>query len=82
MTDKNCCKVKEISIELYAAEVERLLLVPARPDGADGEDQLAHAGRGMVPRHREPLGDVRLDLAAEAEDEPALRERLEVVAHV
>ena len=34
---------------------------------------LAHARRRVAPRHREALGDVRLDLAAEAEDEPTLR---------
>ena len=65
-----------------AAEVELRAVVPAVPDGADGEDHLPHARRRVAPRHREALGDVRLDLAAEAEDEPALRERLQVVADV
>ena len=36
----------------------------------------------MAPLHREPLGDVRLDLAAEAEHEAALRVRLQVPADV
>ena len=61
-----------------ALEVELGAVVPAVPDGPDGEDHLAHARRGVRPLHREPLGDVGLDLAAEAEHEPALRVRLQV----
>ena len=36
----------------------------------------------MAPLHREALGDVRLDLAAEAEDEAPLREGLQVPRRV
>src|SRR5207247_878209 len=68
-----------VPVEL-AAEVELLAFVPARPDGAHREDELAHPLRRVRPRHREPLLDVRLDLAAEAQDEAALRVELEVVA--
>ena len=62
-----------------AAEVERGAVVPAVPDGADGEDHLAHARRRRRPLHGEALGDVRLDLGAEAEDEPTPRVGLQVV---
>ena len=41
-------------------------VVPRRPDGPDGQDELAHARRRVRPRHGEALGDVRLDLAAHA----------------
>ena len=61
-----------------ALEVELRAVVPRRPDRPDGEDHLPHARRRVRPRHREPLGDVRLDLAAEAEDEAALASSLEV----
>ena len=54
---------------------------PAGPDGPDGQDQFAHPGGGMGPRHGEPLLDVGLDLGPEAEHEPALRQRLEIVGH-
>jgi hypothetical protein len=49
-------------------------VVPRRPDGPHGLDELAHPGGGVRPRHRVPLGDVGLDLRAQAEHEPAFRE--------
>ena len=61
-----------------ALEVELGAVVPRRPDGADGQDHLPHAGGGLRPRHREALRDVRLDLAAEAEDEAAAGRGLQV----
>ena len=61
-----------------ALEVELGAVVPRRPDGADRQDHLAHACGRVRPRHREALRDVGLDLAAQAEDEPALGRRLQV----
>ena len=63
---------QRVGVEV-AAEVELRAVVPAGPDGTDGQDELAHAGRRVRPLHAEPLGDVRLDLRAEAEQEAALR---------
>src|SRR5205807_3450007 len=45
-------------------------------------DQLTHPGRGMRPGHAEALLDVGPDLRAEAEDHPALRVLVQVVADV
>jgi len=42
-------------------------------------DQLAHARRGVRPRHAEAPGDMRLDLRTEAEDEATLRVEVQVV---
>jgi hypothetical protein len=70
-----------VAVEL-AAEGERRAVQPGVPDRPDGEDHLAHSRRGTAPLHREALGDVRLDLAAESEDEPAARHRLQVPADV
>ena len=61
---------QRVLVEL-AAEVELRARVPAVPDRADREDHLAHPRRGVAPRHREALLDVRLDLRAEPEDEAA-----------
>ena len=72
---------ERVAVEV-APELEGRPLVPAVPDGVDRRDQLAHAGRGLRPRHREALGDVGLDLGAEPEDEPAARLLVEVVADV
>ena len=72
---------QRVGVEV-AAEVELGAVVPAVPDGADGQDHLAHAGRRVRPRHREALGDVRLDLRAEAEHEAAPGLRLQVVGRV
>ncbi len=62
-----------------AAEAQLGAVVPGVPDGPHGQDELAHPGRRVRPRHREALLDVRLDLAAEAEDEAALGRQLQVV---
>ncbi len=70
-----------VAVEV-AAEVQLLAVVPARPDGPYGEDELTHPGRRLRPGHREPLLDVGLDLAPEPEDEPPAREVLKVVAEV
>ena len=47
-----------------------------------GLDHLAHPGGRLGPLHREPPSDVGADLAAEAQDEPALRQQLDVVGAV
>jgi hypothetical protein len=70
---------QRVGVEV-AAEVELGAVVPAVPDGAHGEDELAHASGGVGPRHAEALLDVGLDLAAEAEHEPTLGRELQVVA--
>ena len=72
---------QRVRVEL-AAELQRRPGEPRVPDRPDGEDQLAHPRRRVAPRHREALRDVRLDLAAEAEDEAALGERLQVPRQV
>ncbi len=59
---------QRVAVEL-ALELERRLLVPRAPDGAQREDVLAHAAGRMRPRHREPLLDVGLDLRTQTEDE-------------
>jgi hypothetical protein len=67
-----------VGVEL-AAELERLALVPAIPDGAHREDELAHARGRLAPGHAEALGDVGTDLGAEAQDEAPLRVGVQVV---
>ena len=69
---------QRVGIEL-AAELELGAVVPAVPDGAHGQHVLAHAGRGVRPRHRETLLDVGFDLGAKAEQEAALGRELQVV---
>ena len=63
---------------VVALEAERRAVLPRRPDGADGQHQLAHPGRRRRPRHREAPLDVGLDLAPEPEVEASARQRLQV----
>ena len=70
-----------VGVEL-AAELQRFAVLPRVPDGADGRDHLFRPGCGLAPFHGEPLGDVWLDLGAEAEVEAALAERLKIPAEV
>src|SRR5215472_1319356 len=65
-----------------AAEVEALTSVPGLPYGAECDDELPHAWRRGRPRHAEALFDVRLDLAAQAQDHASAREHLKVVSGV
>lgn len=60
------------------AEVERLAGLPRRPDRPQAEHVLAHPRGGLRPRHAEPALDVRSDLGAEAQDEPAPGQPLQV----
>ena len=69
-----------VAVEL-APEGQAAPVGPARPDGPDGQDELAHPGSRVGPRHGEALLDVGLDLGAEPEHEPALGHGLEVVGH-
>ena len=69
---------QRMRVEL-ALEVELYAVVPVRKDRADRRDDLAHARRGLRPRHAEPPRDVRLDLRAEPECQAATRVRIEVV---
>ncbi len=62
-----------------AAEVELAVTRPGGPDRPDRKHELAHPRRRLRPLHRVALGDVRLDLGAEAEDEAAARKGLYVV---
>jgi hypothetical protein len=70
-----------VPVEL-AFELQGRSVVPGLPDGAQGQDVFAHATGGMRPRHRKSLLDMRLDLTAEAEDEPAVRHELQIVGRV
>ncbi len=70
-----------VLVEL-ATELQRRAVLPGVPDRTDGLDHLAHPGCRVAPLHREALGDVRLDLAAQPEHEAALRERLQIPADV
>ena len=63
----------------FALEVEFPVALPGIPDGADREHEFAHPRRRLRPGHRVAPRDVRLDLRAEPEREPAARERLDVV---
>ena len=65
-----------------AGEAQRLAMVPSRPDGAHGEDELAHARRRRRPRHVEAAGDVGADLRPQAEHEAAVRGGVQVVPQV
>jgi hypothetical protein len=67
-----------VFVEL-AAEREALAARPGVPDRADRPDELLHACRRPPPRHREASLDVRLDLRAEPQLEPAPGDQLEVV---
>ena len=70
-----------VGVEL-AAELQRFAVLPGVPDGADGRDHLFRPGCGLAPFHGESLGDVGLDLGAEAKVEATLAERLEIPAEV
>ena len=72
---------QRVRVEL-AAELQRRAVQPRVPDRPDGEHHLAHPRRRVTPLHREALGDVRLDLAAETEREPSAGEALQVPADV
>lgn len=65
-----------------AAEVEWPARVPCRPDRPQAEHVLAHPRGRPRPRRAEPALDVRTDLGAEAEHEPAAGQTLEVPARV
>jgi hypothetical protein len=67
-----------VGVEL-AAELELLAGRPGGPDRPHGRDELAHARGRVRPGHGEALGDVGFDLAPQAEDEPPLRQELEIV---
>ena len=72
---------QRVPVEL-AGELQRLALVPVRPDGAHGQDELPHTRRRVRPRHAEALGDMRPNLRAEAEHEAALRGGVQVMTDV
>src|SRR5262249_27385537 len=72
---------QRVRIEL-AAESEPLAALPGLPDRAQRAHELAHARVGTRPGLAETLLDVRPDLRAEAEDESAARQELEVVGRV
>lgn len=65
-----------------AVEVERFAGRPGLPDRPEAEHVLAHPRGGVRPRRAESALDVRPDLGAEAEHEPALGQALEVPAGV
>jgi hypothetical protein len=54
-------------------------LTPGCPDRPGGQHELAHAGGRGRPRHAEAAGDVGGDLRAEAEQQPALGQQLDLV---
>ena len=72
---------QRVRVEI-ATERQGSAVLPRVPDGPNGQDHLAHTRGRMAPFLAEPLGDVRLDLAAEAEHEAALGVRLEVPTDV
>ena len=72
---------QRVLVEL-AGELQGFALVPIRPDGPHGEDELPHPRRRVRPRHAEPLGDVRADLRAEAKDEAPFGRGVQIVADV
>lgn len=53
--------------------------VPGRKDRAQRGNQLGHAGHRIVELRPEPLLDLRADLSAKSEDEPATGKQLVVV---
>ena len=69
-------------VEDLALEAKWRPVGPGVPDRPDPRHQFADAGRRIGPGHRETLGDVRGDLAAEAEDESTTGQRLQVPADV
>ncbi len=60
-------------------EAETAAVGPAGPDGAHGQDELAHPRGRVRPGHRIALLDMGFDLAPEAQHEPALGQGLQVV---
>ena len=72
---------QRVGVEV-TAEAQFGPVVPRRPDRPHGHDELPHARGGMAPGHREPPLDVRLYLAAQAEDEPPVRIGLQVMRGV
>ncbi len=63
-------------------EVELRAALPARPDGAQGGDIIAHSRYRGLPLDREAALDVALHLRAEAEAEAAAGRRLQVPRRV
>src|SRR6478752_1345739 len=59
---------ERVAVEV-AFEAQAVAGLPAAPDLAHGEDDLAHALRRLRPHRAEPVHDVRPDLGAEAEEE-------------
>src|SRR5262245_51117263 len=72
---------QRVRVEL-AAELEPRAALPAAPDRAEREHELAHALHGARPRLAVALLDVRADLRAEAEHEASARERLEILREI
>ena len=69
---------ERVLVEL-AAEGQLLAGSPAMPDRPERADELLHPRGRVTPRHGEPALDVRPDLRAEAELEPAAGYELDVV---
>jgi hypothetical protein len=67
---------------VLALKAQLLARLPASPGGPHGQHELAHLGDRAAPGHREPAGDVRPDLRAEAEHEPAAGQPLQVMGRV